>query len=60
MKLDFLTFLRGGPLEIPGGGAENFQCMNFFFQSKLAAGIFFSHVEGLHEFFSPYFVNYVM
>ena len=53
------TKLRGGPLEIPGGGAKNFQCTNVFFFSQSWLQEFFFHVEGLHEFFSIV-LNYVM
>ena len=50
-----------GPLEIPGGGggAKFFQCI-IFFSVKVGCRNFFSHVEGLHEFFFAFFLNYVM
>lgn len=39
--------LRGGPLEIGGGGAKIFQCTNFFFLVEVACRIFFFYMEGL-------------
>ena len=41
--------MRGGPLEIPGGGgggAKNFQCTNFF-SVQVVCSIFFFDVVGL-------------
>ena len=53
-SIGYQSIFRGGPLEIPGGGAKNFQCMNFF-SVKVGCRNFFSHVEGLHEFFFYFF-----
>ena len=42
--------IRGGPLEISGGGAKNSQCM-IFFPVQVVCRIIFFDMEGLHEFF---------
>ena len=39
--------LRGGPLEIPRGGAKNFQCTNFFSSPSCLQDFFFFDVVGL-------------
>ena len=48
--------LRGGPLEIGGGGgAKIFQCTNFFFLVEVACRIFFFYMEGLVIFWGRNF-----
>ena len=49
---NLLPFLSLG---IPGGVAKNFQCMNIFFSQSWRQE-FFSHVEGLHEFYFSIFL----
>lgn len=51
------SILRGGPLEMTGGGGiKNFQCMNFFFQPTWHD--FFSGAQTLHDFFFTNFVTH--
>ena len=46
--------LRGGPLEIPGGGGHKFFAARFFFSASCLCRIFFMHLTSARIFFQDY------
>ena len=49
--MGYFTTLRGGPVEITGGGLKNFQWMNFFFSANCLHEFFFRRESSARFFF---------
>ena len=50
----FLRIIRGGPLDILGGGQKNFLCKNFFFYLEALSEFFFHSRSSARIFFERF------